>query len=210
MPTNLEVSDVQLEELLALVGLSGAFSAHLLGGAQPMRRIETGGATFFLKTHTRDWYEWNPPLAASLAVKHETSAYRILAEAGLSTPEIVLSDPTLSNPIEWPVLLLRGLDGLPMTEQLELADPSAFEEILVAAGTYLGRMHSVRFQHPGYLIDGPPKSPPDPNSWQHAIWTLREFRSQAEALGTGPAGSSFWVDRRDHCLRSRAMGANGI
>ena len=181
MPTELEVSNAQLGELLAQVGLTDAFSADLLEGAQPVWKIRTGGATFFLKTHTRDWYDWNPPLAASLAVRHETSAYRILAEAGLSTPEIVLSEPTLANPIAWPVLLLRGLDGLPMTEQIVGADSSAFEEILVAAGAYLRRMHSIRFRHSGYLIDGAPKSPPNPNSWQHWIWTLKEFQRQAEA-----------------------------
>ncbi|MEO7803899.1 MAG: aminoglycoside phosphotransferase family protein [Actinomycetota bacterium] len=180
MPKDLQISEHQLGALLIHAGLPASFTSEQLSQHNHLWSIRTEDGDFFLKAHTRDWYDWNPMRAASLAVSQETSAYQILGEAGLSTPEIVVSDLTSSNPIGWPCLLLSALDGRPLTDQLADAEPSDFDEILEATGSYLRRMHSIEFEHGGYLITGPPDAPPDPDGWQHWIWTVKEFRRKAD------------------------------
>lgn len=43
-------------------------------------------------------------------------------------------------------------------------------------------MHTITFDHPGYLLNGPPTDEPNANEWQHALWRLPRFFSDACAV----------------------------
>lgn len=153
-------------------------------------RITADGSTYFLKVHTKDWYGGLP---APNVARHEASSYRLLADHGLATPALVYDHPSADNPLGWPYLILSELGGTSLTELLDDADQHKADDALRQVGTYLARMHAITFQHPGYLVDGPPKEPPHPDRWQHGIWRYQRMLGQAiqtwaeDAATTGPA-----------------------
>lgn len=137
-------------------------------------RIGSGRDVWYVKAHTKSWYGSDPAAAAG-AVRHEATAHRLLAEAGLRTPDVVDACTTEQNPLGWPYLLTRGLSGTSLIEVLRTVDPSDADAALRQVGRHLARMHSLTYEHPGYLLDGPPAAEPDPDQWQHQIWRFERF-----------------------------------
>ncbi|GAB3417237.1 hypothetical protein GCM10027569_41140 [Flindersiella endophytica] len=79
-------------------------------------------------------------------------------------------------------MLTRELEGEALTDLIPRLPAAEAAAALRAAGDYLGRMHTLTFDHPGYLLDGPPAGPPDPDRWQHGIWRLERLLNQAFSL----------------------------
>jgi Ser/Thr protein kinase RdoA (MazF antagonist) len=153
---------------------SGIRIAPATGGNRTWR-VEHEGGAFYIKCHTRSWYDWDPLQAAVIAVRHEASAYRLLADAGLAAPQLIAVFDSPDNPLNWPCLILRALSGHP----LPVAAVSDGGPALRVAGAYLAAMHSITFEHAGYLLDGPPAAPPDPDRYQHPNWTVERFLATA-------------------------------
>lgn len=142
-------------------------------------RIVADGEAFYVKAHTKPWYHGEP---SPDVVRHEITAHRLLREADLPTPEVVGSSLSCDNPLRWPYLLTRELEGEALTDLLPRLRQQAAEAALRAVGRHLAGMHAITFEHPGPLIDGPPAAPPDPESWQHWIWRPERLLNQAYAL----------------------------
>lgn len=143
---------------------------ELLHRENDMWRLTAGGDVFFLKSHTKDWYAGRP---TGPVVNHEVSAYRMLAELGLPTPEIVAVSADVDNPLGWPFFVMRALDGVSLTS----APTSAG---LRAAGAYLARMHAATYAYAGPFVDGPPSGPLADDVWQH--WICRFERRLAKLI----------------------------
>jgi aminoglycoside phosphotransferase (APT) family kinase protein len=137
-----------------------------------------GGRAYFVKAHTRPWYDWDPLFAAKLAVRHEASAYRILAANGLKTPDVILVAESEDNPLGWPCLVTKGLRGKPLPAVV-MEQPDQADVALSAVGRYFRQAHSITFEHPGYLTHGGPVAEPDPHAWQHPMWTAPRFLADA-------------------------------
>lgn len=135
-------------------------------------RVITADSTYFVKAHTKDWYDAAP--ASGLPVRNEISGHRLLSAAGLPAAEVIGYDLTRDNPLEWPYLILRGLSGRPLGEMLTTLDRSQADAALTAVGRHLADMHGLTFEHPGSLVDGPP-GPPDPDQWLHWLSRLERF-----------------------------------
>lgn len=130
-----------------------------------------GGLIYFLKAHTKDWYDSKP--ASPGPVLHEVTGHRILRSAGLAAAQVIAYSTDSDNPLGWPYLITRQLPGGPLTDHLLKSSTDEADKALAAVGRYLATMHSLTFEHPGYLIDGPPP-PPTPNQWLH--WLSRPER----------------------------------
>ena len=147
-------------------------------GGNTSWRVDHNDRAFFVKAHTRSWYDWDPLQAASLAVRHEASAYRILAAAGLPVPRQVLAFDSHDNPLQWPCLVLSRLSGDPLP--VAATGPAGIGA-LRAAGEYLAAAHAITFDHAGYLVGGAPSGPPNPDRYMHPYWTLERFLTSAFA-----------------------------
>jgi aminoglycoside phosphotransferase (APT) family kinase protein len=143
-------------------------------------RLDCSGDTYFLKSYTKDWYAGDVASTA-FCVDHEATAWRILAAHGLPVPEVVIADQSLSNPLNRPYIVTRALQGSPLTTLLQQASPSVFKALLRAVGRYLARMHAITFPYPGYLSSMGPSGEPDPDAWQHPIWTWEGYHREALA-----------------------------
>ncbi|MBE1608145.1 phosphotransferase family protein [Actinopolymorpha pittospori] len=148
-------------------------------------RVAAGGEIFYIKVHTKPWYGGKPD---GSVVRHEITAHRLLHEQGLPTPEVISSSFTCDNPLQWPFMLTRALDGTALTDLLPQLARDEADQVPRQVGAHLARMHSITFEHPGYLVDGPPLAPPDPNQWQHGIWRFERFLTGA---------ISSWADVKD-------------
>ncbi len=135
-------------------------------------RIVAGGATYFLKAHTKDWYDANP--ASATPVRHEVTGHRTLRAAGLATAEVIAYSTDTDNPIHWPYLVTRELPGTPLADLLPMLPRTAAHTALKTAGRYLASMHQLTYDQPGYLIDGPPTQPA-PNQWLHWLSKPERF-----------------------------------
>lgn len=174
-----ELLERQLQDILRLAGLAGPARATLIKRHNHLFRIECRGDAFFLKTYTKDWYGGDVPRTAGCVI-HEASAWACLAAHELAVPEVVLARPDCDNPLGRPFIMTRQLRGEPLTELLAKADRCAFGTLLETAGDYLRRMHTITFQYPGYIMaPAGPSGPPDPNSWQHAIWSAEQTQKAA-------------------------------
>ncbi len=148
-------------------------------------RIAAADETFYAKAHTKSWYGGKP---VGDVVRHEVTAHRLLRERGLPTPEIVDASLTCNNPLKWPFMLTRALDGSALTDLLPRLARDDANAALRQVGAHLSQMHSITFDHPGYLVDGPPAGPPDPHQWQHGIWRFERYLTHA---------ISSWADLED-------------
>jgi Ser/Thr protein kinase RdoA (MazF antagonist) len=135
-------------------------------------RVVAAGSAYYVKAHTKDWYSDTP--ASSFPVRHEVTGYRLLREAGLPSADVVGYSTSTDNPLGWPYLITRELEGAPLADLLHTLSPREAEAALRAAGAYLAEMHSLTYEEPGYLIDGPP-NPPRPNQWLHWLSRLERF-----------------------------------
>src|ERR1044071_2802535 len=133
-------------------------------------KLTDGEDIYFLKVYTKSWYGDNVA-GTAFCVKHEQDAYAYLAADGLTTPQVVLTQFGMDNPLGRPFIVTRQLKGAPLRTRLETADESQFQTLLEKTGAYMGRMHAIQFAFPGYIVDDGPVAPPDENSWQHSSWS---------------------------------------
>ncbi|GHO88629.1 phosphotransferase family protein [Dictyobacter formicarum] len=170
------LSDQQAEALMGLLDLHGPLQITQVREQNHTYRITCQQQTFYLKLHTKDWY---PPDEGQTgySVRHEVSAWNILARHDLATPEIVLAGFDHNNPLGHAYILTREVPGILMNELLGEASRQEIAQILYTVGNYLRRMHEITFAYPGYLLleDGP-TAPPDEQGWQHFTWTLQARR----------------------------------
>jgi aminoglycoside phosphotransferase len=177
-----QLTQKQVQEIMRLAGLHEPATATLMQQYNHVYRIECQQGIFFLKMHTKDWY---PPedVETGFSVRHEQSAWSVLASHGLATPEVVLAVTTRNNSLGRPFLLTRKLQGKSLVELLKhyLADESQWDELLRTTGAYLQQMHRISFRFPGYILDTQPDRPLDESRWQHPIWSARQRQRTALA-----------------------------
>ena len=172
----------QAEELLGLTGGNGPVVVTVVARENHVWHLRQGEDGFFLKTHTKDWYQGGV-VQLGACVRHEAVAYEILAAHDISAPDVVLAETDNSNPFGRPFLLTRALAGTSLTPLLRQHTGDQFARLLEAAGSYLRRVHEITFRFPGYLMElAGPDTPPDPNAWEHPIWTARQAQADALAL----------------------------
>lgn len=157
-------------------------SVELLRRFNHLWKLRTGPEVYYLKAHTRPWYDWSPVHAASVAVRHECAAYDILRAHHLPAPLVIGASGGQDNALGWPYLLTLGLEGRPLPQVLQEVDEDDALSILHVTGAFLRRMHAIAFDHPGYLLNGPPNDEPNANEWQHPLWRLPRFLSDACAV----------------------------
>lgn len=182
MSSTLTLTAQQARHILSLAGREGPVVVTQIARGNDVWRLWQGKDTYFLKTHTKDWYGSDPSDLA-LCVQHESVAYEILAAHGLPVPDVVLALTDFDNPFGRPFLLTHALPGTSLMPLLRQHEGEEFAALLHSAGTYLRRVHEIMFRFPGYLMshDGP-DAPPDENAWQHPIWTARSAQEHALAL----------------------------
>lgn len=178
--STLTLTAQQAEELLGLTGGDGPVVVTVVARENHVWHLRQGDERFFLKTHTKDWYQGGVDQLGA-CVRHEAVAYEILAAHDIPAPDVVLAETDANNPFGRPFLLTRALAGTSLTPLLRQQASDQFARLLDAAGSYLRRVHDITFRFPGYLMDPTgPDAPPDERAWQHPIWTAR--RAQEDAL----------------------------
>lgn len=168
------------QEIMSSIGVRCTPRVTIVNTNNHVYRIHTPEGDFHLKTYTKGWYSPEPAETRG-CVMHEASAYRIVSAHGIPAPRVRLADETCDNPIRRPFLLMETLPGRPATKALQAASSrDGFEAVLRAVGRYMARMHAITFRFPGYLMteDGPTAAP-DPDAWQHFIFTIYTFRKDA-------------------------------
>lgn len=166
-------TDEQILSIPELTGLKNAL-VTLIKEYNHVFRIESDTLTAYLKTYTKSWYG-DDIEATGGCVDHEAAAWQHLASAGLSVPVVIRAETTCDNAVGRPYILTRALDGTPFTDLLANADPQQFRQIISAVGRYMRTMHNIRFAFPGYISTAGLTAPPDPDGWQHGIWTFAQF-----------------------------------
>ncbi len=168
--------DLQLnrESAAAILGAKteGVSDVRFLRRENHSWRVVVDGSAYYVKAHTKDWYKDTP--ASSFPVRHEVTGHRLLREAGLPTASVVGYSTSTENPLGWPHLITRELEGAPLVEVLPALSRQDADAALRAVGAYLSEMHSLTYENPGYLIDGPPGRP-QPNQWLHWLARLERF-----------------------------------
>ncbi|WP_201381089.1 phosphotransferase family protein [Ktedonobacter sp. SOSP1-52] len=161
-----------------MIQLDGPVRVTFIRAYNHVYQLDCQDQTLFLKIHTKDWY---PPEDAETgySVAHEASAWSTLASYGLASPEVVLACQNQENPLGRSFLLTRRVPGTNLTTLLDQGQD--IKEMLSAVGDYLRRMHSIPFAYAGYLLGEGPTAPPDPESWQHPIWTVEQLQKQTNA-----------------------------
>jgi aminoglycoside phosphotransferase len=193
--TMMELFPQQAQEITRLIGVRGSATITPIKQYNHVYRIDCGGAAFFLKTYTKDWYGDNVA-ATGGCVDHEACAWSLLAAHGLAAPEVALARRDCENPLGRPFIVTRELRGANLTAELRRA--RAPGGLIESLGAYLRRMHDITFAFPGYLMTGGgPAAPPIGGAWQHPIWSAKEW--QKNALATlrreGPRLSRSVADR---------------
>jgi aminoglycoside phosphotransferase (APT) family kinase protein len=158
-------------------GPSDDLRVTLLRAENHTWRIAAADAVRYLKAHTKPWYGGDPD-AAGRAVQHEAVAHRLLAEAGLPTPIVQTASSTRDNPLGWPYLLTAELAGTSLVDLLPMLSRPEADDALRQVGRHLAGMHALRYEHPGYLVDGPPVQAPT-YGFQHPSWRFESFLTAA-------------------------------
>jgi Ser/Thr protein kinase RdoA (MazF antagonist) len=170
------IPDLRLtrEVAAALLGFeSGSVNdVEFLRPANHSWRVTSGDSTFYVKAHTKTWYQHQP--ASSIPVRHEVTGHRLLRAASLPSAEVVSYSTRRDNPLGWPYLITRQLAGISLIELLHIVDRSHAEQALRAVGRQLAGMHALTYDHPGYFVDGPPAAP-RPDQWLHWLCRLERF-----------------------------------
>lgn len=167
-----------IDKILPLLGRQ-TDSIELIKQRNDVFRLTSGVERFFLKTYTKDWYGPDPAATGFHAI-HESVAWAILAQHGLSVPTVMVVAPDCENPIARPFILTRELEGRPLTDWMREANPQEQSTLLAAVGAYLRQMHTITFANAGYLstVTGP-SVPPDPAGWQHRCWSAKAREAEA-------------------------------
>ena len=168
------IPDLRLsrEAAAALLGADHLPAVEFLRPENHSWRVISGDSIFYVKAHTKDWYRGDP--GSSGPVRHEVTGHRLLQAAGLPTAEVVGSSTDRDNPLGWPYLITRELPGTSLTDLLAGSDTDQAHRALRAVGAHLAGMHALTYEHPGYLIDGPPAAP-RPDQWLHWLCRLERF-----------------------------------
>lgn len=84
-------------------------------------RVVVDGSAYYVKAHTKDWYR--DTSASSFPVRHEMTGHRLLREAGLPVPSVAGYSTNTENPLGWPYLITRELEGASLVELLSALSP---------------------------------------------------------------------------------------
>ena len=111
MLKNFTLSYQQAEALMSLLGLQGPLQIAQVRQHNHTYRITCQNQAFYLKLHTKDWY---PPDEGQtgFSVRHEISAWKILAQHALATPDVVLAGLNHENPLGHAYILTREVPDL--------------------------------------------------------------------------------------------------
>lgn len=175
------LSPKQVKDISRLMGLNTIIEVREIAHHNHVWQLSDEHDIYFLKIYTKSWYGGDIA-GTAFCVKHEQDAYTCLAANGLATPEVVLAQFGMDNPLSRPFIVTRKLEGAPLRTCLETADASQFQTLLETTGAYMRRMHTIRFAFPGYIVDDGPVALPDENSWQHSSWSAK--KTQQDALTT--------------------------
>jgi aminoglycoside phosphotransferase len=175
------LSNQQAIAILHQIGQQGPVHVTEVTRHNHVWRLQSNGATFYLKCYTKDWYGGNVPMT-EFNVRHERDAYAILARHGLPTVEVALARPDCDNPLGRPFLLTRALPGLSLNQLLAQAEKRDYARLLEQAGAYLRRMHNITFAYPGYLTGNGPVAAPAADQWQHPAWSAEVCQRNALAM----------------------------
>jgi aminoglycoside phosphotransferase len=168
------ISERQIGELLAPLGLPGRLDIAEIKQHNHVYRITSGADVLFLKTYTKDWYGGDVA-ATGGCVQHERAAWAMLAAHGLSTPQLLLAEAGCDNPAGRPCLLTRGLAGAALGQ----GEPEDVVGQLRAVGDYMRRMHAIEYERPGYLMPGGPQDNLVEGGWRHPLWDVDVWRQYA-------------------------------
>ncbi len=170
-----QLTQQQAQEIMHLAGIQGRVTATLIKEYNHVYRIESEHDSFFLKMHTKDWYPAED-METGYSVRHEQSAWSVLAAHDLATPDVLLAFHSRKNSLERPFLLTRKLQGESLVDLLKRYqhDQLQWNDLLKTTGEYLQQMHSIVFQFPGYIVEDKPDGPLDDTQWQHSIWSARQ------------------------------------
>jgi Ser/Thr protein kinase RdoA (MazF antagonist) len=163
------------------------FGIELIKQHNHLYRLQFEGITAYVKLYTKDWYRGDIA-GTGFCVDHEITAWRTLAERGLSVPAVVLADVTTDNALQRPFLITQALQGESLTALLRQAQADEFNQLLQVTGRYISTMHSIQFDYPGYITSAGLSKAPDPDAWQHPVWTFGAFEREAK--------QSFQMDRQ--------------
>lgn len=169
------LTELIAQELLQVISLP---DIRLVKHYNHVYQIRYGNDIFFLKTYTKDWYGGDIA-GTAYCVDHERTAWEVLANKGLNVPKIVLAEESMSNPLGRPFLLMRALEGQSFVNYLSPQNTTALPQMLAAIGCYMRTMHEIEFEFAGYIVTDGLKTPPDPNAWQHFIWTFGQLERDA-------------------------------
>ena len=161
-------------------------------------RVDTGAAGYFVKTWTKDWYDWSDSLTTgALNVDHEVGAFELLARHGLAVPEVVLADETANNPLGRPFMMTRQLGGSPFPDALaKLTDAAERDALARTVGAYQARMHAIVLAAPGYFGRRGP-FPSEDGGWEHSNQSAQACYRALEGLWRADEQSSLDAELLD-------------
>lgn len=174
------LSSQQAHQIAQLVGLKTRVGVTEIQQQNHVWQLDDGQDVYFLKTFTKVWYGDDVP-GTAFCVRHEQDAYACLSAHGLSIPEIVWVSLDCDNPLGRPFMVTKKLKGESLMALLDATNAPQFHTLLEKAGEYMGRMHSISFDFPGYIVNDGPTVPPDENGWQHPAWSVRKTQQEAFA-----------------------------
>lgn len=160
-----------------VLGYQGPVDVMFLRPSNHTWRIDCERGVFFLKAHSKDWYGGSAASAGG-AVAHEAGAHQMLKARGLATPTVVAAEQSADNALGWPYLLTERLAGASFVDVVDPVDQTSSDRVMEAVGAHLAQIHAITFEHPGYVLDGPPHRPMA-DAWQHPIWTFERFLLQS-------------------------------
>lgn len=160
-----------------ILGYQGPVAVEFLRPSNHTWRIDCERGVFFLKAHSKDWYGGSGSSAGG-AVAHEAGAHQMLKARGLATPIVVAAEQSAANALGWPYLLTERLAGASLVDVVDPVDQTSSDRVMEAVGGHLAQIHAITFEHPGYILNGPPPCP-EADAWQHPIWTFERFLLQS-------------------------------
>ncbi len=175
------LSSQQAQAIWTAAGLIGQPTITRVKEHNHIYRLGAPADTLYLKIYTKSWYG-DDSAGTAYCVDHEVAAWDALREAGLSVPDVLTAALDVENPIGRPYLLTRALPGASLTALITQAAPTAASAMLQAVGDYLRQMHTIRYPYPGYITSAGLHTPPDPDGWQHPIWTFAAWEKECRQV----------------------------
>ena len=173
------LTEQMAQTILAQVGFNELPKVNLIKQSNHVYQIDLTDVTLYLKTYTKDWYG-DDVAQTGYCVDHEFAAWKLLQNANLQVPEVIIRDTSCDNPLEMPFIVTKALQGASLTRLNLITDTTRATSILHAVGDYLRRMHTITFPNPGYITSAGLLNPPAPTEWQHRIWTFEAFEKDVQ------------------------------